>query len=360
MRELQGRKPKDRDFIRTVEGLLFCVVGYLHPPGRYTAYLKYAPASQGRWQRDGVHYHRVLREYSLGSIRETLALLEERYPHYVSYCPVRDMRFSMVPEAFIAEYCVPEVRLQEILAGPRDPLEEAVAGLAEEIAAGAGISLQALGVTGSILLGIHDPAFSDIDLTVYGLENALRVKAWLLEAAQRSAAAGQRPADRVMRLSPEETAVLRAAVQAIHPTLSADEVAYFVGRRWNYLRFGERMFSVHATRSDEEITETYGERLYRDVGTARIRARVVDVSEALFSPAIYGLDDVVVLEGDVRPIRSLISYDRIFADAVDLGAEIEAHGKVERVGEGEYRLVLGTTGIPDGGHLRPLRPKGVP
>jgi len=355
MKGREGRKPKDRDFIRTAEGLFFCVVGYLHPPGKYTAYLKYAPAMEGKWQRDGVHYHRVLREYSLSSVRETLAYLKERHPHYVGYCPVRDLHFSMVPETSVAEYYVPEVRLQELMAAPNDPLEEAVSQLARQTVAGAGISPQSLGVTGSILLGIHDPAFSDIDLTVYGLENALRVKAWLREVAQRPTPARPGGADRVTGLSSEDVTVLRAAVLAIHPTLSADEAAYFVSRRWNYLRFGERMFSVHATRDDAEITETYGEHFYRDVGTARIRARVVDVSEALFSPAIYGLEDVMVLEGDTLPIRSLISYDRIFADAVDPGAEIEAHGKVECVDGKEYRLVLGVTGIPDGGHLRPLR-----
>jgi len=42
------RKPKDRDFVETLEGLLFCVVGYLHPPDKYTAYLKYSPAAEGR------------------------------------------------------------------------------------------------------------------------------------------------------------------------------------------------------------------------------------------------------------------------------------------------------------------------
>ena len=42
------RPPKDRDFVETAEGFFFCLVGYLHPPDRYTAYLKYTPAESGR------------------------------------------------------------------------------------------------------------------------------------------------------------------------------------------------------------------------------------------------------------------------------------------------------------------------
>ncbi len=33
------RKPKDKDFVETVDGLFLCVVGYLHPPDAFTAYL---------------------------------------------------------------------------------------------------------------------------------------------------------------------------------------------------------------------------------------------------------------------------------------------------------------------------------
>src|SRR5947199_7270211 len=43
------RRPKDRDFVETREGFFFCLVGYVHPPDRYLAYLKYTPAAAGKW-----------------------------------------------------------------------------------------------------------------------------------------------------------------------------------------------------------------------------------------------------------------------------------------------------------------------
>jgi predicted nucleotidyltransferase len=31
------RRPRDRDFVETADGLFFCVIGYVHPPARYAA-----------------------------------------------------------------------------------------------------------------------------------------------------------------------------------------------------------------------------------------------------------------------------------------------------------------------------------
>ena len=102
--QLMTRKPKDRDFVETPEGLLFCVVGYLHPPDKYTAYLKYSPAAEGRWQRQGTAYHRELAYYHAHQVGQTLDTLQAHYPGYIHYCPVRDMTFSMVPHDRVRTY----------------------------------------------------------------------------------------------------------------------------------------------------------------------------------------------------------------------------------------------------------------
>ena len=121
------RPPKDRDFIETVEGLFFCVVGYVHPPGRYAAYLKYTPASAGKWARGDVAYRRELPYYHVRHVRRTLEWLEAEHPRYLWTDPTTGLRFSHVPADAVARYYVPERRLAEIVADPggraraRDP-----------------------------------------------------------------------------------------------------------------------------------------------------------------------------------------------------------------------------------------------
>ncbi len=339
------RKPKDRDFIQTKEGMFFCVTGYLHTPGKYTAYLKYSPAPMGKWKSGEIWYRRELEYYHVGNVADTIAYLERNYPQYVHYCPVRGIKFSIVPWEYVRKYYRPEQRLKEILETPRDALEEEVRAFVSEITAYTGIKGEDLGVTGSILLGIHDSRFSDIDLLVYGVENALKVRMALKEG--RSA-----------RIRPVAEKALEewCASVAGHFPLSLKEARYFAGRRWNYGFFEDRYFSIHPTRKDDEIRENYGDRVYREKGVARVRTVVSDASESLFTPAVYRVEDVEALEGDeeVRhQLREVVSYEGLYRDVVDDGEEIEARGKLESVNKRYYRLVIGTTMLRGEGYIKP-------
>lgn len=342
------RKPKDRDFIRTTEGMLFCVTGYLHPPDKYTAYLKYSPAPVGKWRGGEVFYRREMSYYHVRKVSAIVEFLEQHYPHYVHYCPVRGIRFSMIPHQYVKEYYRPEDRLAGILAHPRDALEEELCDMVAEIAAHAGIGTEYLGITGSILLGIHDPRFSDIDLIVYGLENSRRLKAMIQEGRS----------ERFRPVGEEERRAWSQNIAERFP-LTYGQARYLADRRWRYGYFGRRYFSLHPTRRDEEIREGYGDHVYRDRGVVRIAATVVEASESMFLPAIYRLGDVTILEQEVEgpvgdiEIGEIVSYEGLYCEAADAGDEIEARGKLESVDERAFRLVVGTTRLQGGGYLCP-------
>ena len=340
-------RPKDRDFLRTREGMFFCVTGYLHPPDRYTAYLKYSPTplGSGKWRDRETSYRRELSYYHVRNVAETIHYLEQRYPWYVHYCPVRDIRFSMVPREYVARYYDPQERLAEILAGPRDPLEEEARGLAMEIATYSGVMPDDLGVTGSILIGLHDPGFSDIDLLVYGLENARKVRDALSEGGNLQ----------IRRPDAERVAKWCRSVAGRFP-LTQEEARYFAGRRWNYGFYGDRYFSLHPTRTDAEITEQYGDHIYRSRGTARVRAVVAAAEGALFLPATYRVEGVQVLEGNPKAagIREVVSYEGLYSDVADPGQKIEAQGKLESVDGEPRRLIIGTTELEGAGYIKPM------
>jgi predicted nucleotidyltransferase len=342
------RKPKDRDFVRTREGMLFCVTGYLHPPDRYTAYLKYSPAPVGKWKRGEISYHRELAYYHVSRVADTIAYLEQNYPQYVHDCPVRGIRFSMVPHRYVEKYYLPEQRLRDILDNPRDSLEEEVGAFASEIVATTGVKASDLGITGSILLGIHNPQFSDIDLIVYGLENSLKIRAALKEG-------------RLTRIRPVAGRALEEWCASVgeHFSLKYGEARYLAGRRWNYGFFEGRYFSIHPTRKDEEISENYGDRIYRGEGMAKIRAVVTDARQSLFMPALYRVERVEVIEWEAgmqrtEPIREVVSYEGLYRDLVEDGEEIEARGKLEHVDGGTYQLVIGTTMLRGEEYIKPV------
>jgi len=176
-------KPKDRDFIETVEGFLFCVVGYLHPPDGYTAYLKYMPDPTGKWSKGETHYTRVIPYYHVSQVEAVYALLKERHPQYLLNCPVRNITVSSVPCDCVRTYYRPRPRLRSLIAeGASDPLEKRLIDFVLLLSEISGVEESDIGVTGSLLTETHNPKFSDIDLTVYGATPSQRMKRALFRA----------------------------------------------------------------------------------------------------------------------------------------------------------------------------------
>jgi predicted nucleotidyltransferase len=203
-------------------------------------------------------------------------------------------------------------------------------------------------VTGSLLTKSHNPEFSDIDLLVYGQAHAVRLKDRL----------GPDGTAEFLRPSPDKIARWCERTSQ-HHAISIEEAAYLAQRRWNYGYFGHRYVSIHAIRQDDEIREEYGERTYRGQGATRIRAILSDTSESMFLPAKYCVKDVQVLEGEpaATGVRELVSYEGLYSDVADVGALVEAYGKLETVNGTPSRLVIGTT-RPAHGFIKSLARKG--
>jgi predicted nucleotidyltransferase len=328
------RKPKDRDFIETPEGFLFCLVGYLHPDDKYIAYLKYSPAEQGLWKRQEQAYHRQLAYYHAHQVGQTMDFLKEHYPHYVHHSQVWDMDFSMVSHDRVKTYFYPERRLAQILAHPADPLEEETVKVVEAIQRLTGIRSLDLGITGSILLGIHNPEISDIDLIVFGRHNASRLR----EVFSSMALPG---------LSPMDAAYADEWCQGVVKNfgLRYHQARWLIARRWNFVYFGagRHVVSIHPTRSDDEIDEAYGDHQYQDVGVAYLRARIADARDAIFLPAVYAVDQIEILEGPPVEIVEICSYEGLFGQIGESGDWIMARGKLEKIDGGpKHRLVIGS------------------
>jgi hypothetical protein len=335
--------------VETTEGLLFCLVGYLHPPGRYTAYLKYTPARAGKWTRGEVAYRRELPYYHVRHVRRTLAWLEAEHPRYLWTDPSTGLRFSHVPVDAVARFYAPEGRLREILAAPGDPLERETRDLTMLLADAAGLPLDAFGISGSVLLGLHNPAFSDIDLLVYGAAAAQRLHAVI----DQLAGAG------LTRL-PEERRARWRADTAARFGLDPQAVAELDARRWHYRLFRGRYVSLHATRTDGEIREAYGDRRYTPLGRAVVEALVTGGEESCFVPAIYRVADVRWIEGGPGPLDEVVSFEGLYSGAADAGDRILVTGHLEAERAGGRRLVVGSGFLPDGGSLRVTRLRGAP
>ena len=333
---------KDRDYLETDEGLVFCVVGEVHPPERAFAYLKYMVSAE--------ETRRVLRFYSVPHVEETTRMLESRYPEYLFQDVFSGLRFPAVPTSKVKVHHKPENGIKRITMAPRDPLEDKALRLATLLSERAGVPLGNFGVTGSILLGIHNLAYSDIDLIVYGREESARLKE-ALQGLYGEAKVERFKGERLKRWCEEKA--------RLHPLtfLDAEEI---YRRTWNRGVFRGTFFSVHPVRADWEVKETYGDKRLISEGIIEAEATILDASESLFLPALYKIGEVKVSAGlEADGISELVSFEGLYSGIFRKGERVEVRGLLERVesllnGKIYRRILVGSRAAGGGDYVKPL------
>jgi predicted nucleotidyltransferase len=112
-------------------------------------------------------------------------------------------------------------------------------------------------------------------------------------------------------------------------------------------KFMDVDFFVRFVKDLSEIGEKYGDVHYRNVGYAKIKAKVVGDSESIFTPCKYCIEDVAVIKGiKVQPLDEIASFRGRFCEQARAGEAVVAQGKVERVIDKKhdreyFRLLLG-------------------
>jgi predicted nucleotidyltransferase len=334
---------RDRDFLQTREKFFFCVVSPFHPSDRVISYLKYVPAKLGVWGKGEERFKRVMRAYTIPNLLETFNILERSYPHYLFYSLVYNIKMTAVPHEYIVKHFKPEEKLAQLFQTSHlDSLQRKLLNLVSFLAETSDVSLNSFGVTGSILLDIHSPKFSDIDITVYGLKNSLAVKNALTEAYSSSSMV-QRFKEKAL-----ETWLDNKAKN--HP-LTPSEALQIYKRKWNIGSFENTRFSIHPVKLEHKLVEQYGDKTYYPLGAVAIRAVVCENTDYMFLPVVYRVRDVKVIDGpSVTDIEEVVSYESLYDNLAEIGETIIARGKLERVLDKktgkEYHRVL--AGSPEG------------
>jgi predicted nucleotidyltransferase/predicted DNA-binding protein len=153
---------RDRDYLLDRHGIVFKVIGDVHPDGHYLGYVKYHPDPRG----DRRLYGRTYRQNTV--VSKSFGILADRPECYV-YSPVLGCVITGLPRQDLAIHYSARQALVDIAA---DPARVAGARAGDDLRAIITRIMQAgdtelFGVTGSFLVGCHN-ANSDIDLVCYG------------------------------------------------------------------------------------------------------------------------------------------------------------------------------------------------
>jgi len=347
-------------YVESTEGLLFAVKGLVHPPGAVVAYLRYAPDPDGERRREGIPYRRLYH------FEEQEKLLRERCPACLFDDPVFGEQLQGVPRERIRQVYDPCLKLAELRRREGlDELEEKAVEFADLLAGRAKVPESSLGISGSILVGLHTPR-SDLDAVVYGSENCRAVHSVLRELLDEAPLppqswGGPRGGDEVRRLNEEEMKALYAFRSQDTP-MSFEDFVRLEGRKVIQGRFQGCEYFIRFVKAPAEVGERYGDRRYTSLGRAEIEATVAGAGEAIFTPCTYGVEDVrfkaspqspPTLGGktdgwEVGDLREITSFRGRFCEQAREGERVLARGKLEKVvvreGEVYYRLLLGGRG----------------
>lgn len=327
----KGRlRAREGDLILTKDGLFFDVKGYVHPPGRVVAFLRYLPSGAGGRLLSGGRYVKVY------DLRERWKILEEKYPGYIFYDGVFHARLQGVPEAEVKALYEPRRRLEEILASGGRGIEAEAAEMAKTLAEESGCSTGDLGVTGSILAGLQLES-SDLDLVVYGFKQAVKVREALSSLLEEG---------REFEPCDDETLYRIYKARGMDEALSFEAFRENEGGKALQGKFRGRDYFVRCVKDWGEVDEAYGDKIYYPEGRARIEATVVDDGESILTPCRYRVSGVKTLLGRAAAVSEVSSFRGRFCEQASAGDRIEAEGKLERVvdrrrGEESYRLLLG-------------------
>jgi len=325
-------KTREGDLIEDANDSIFDVKGLVHPPDRIIAFPRFVPNPAGERRRADVSYSKV---YALS---ERFAFLEKKFPEYLVHDKVFDNRLCEVPIKVVKNHYHPAERLQNLYREDKlDSVESQALRFVKILKENANLSWSKLGISGSILVGLHTPT-SDIDPVVYGSESCRKTYAALkLLLKDKKSPVKSYSLDGLRRLFDFRS---KDTVTSFEDFVRTESRKVFQGT------FMGRDYFIRFVKDWNEVDEEYGTIQYKSVGYTKIKATVVDDSDMNFTPCRYKISNVEFLEGNcAESVEEIVSFRGRFCDQARNGETVVAQGKVERVqklGEREhYRLLLG-------------------
>jgi len=300
-------KARIRDFFETIEGWIFAVADYSHPEG-LRGMLRYVPDAAGERTANGRRFRKM-------DFDPAFEFLRRERPDYV-----RDLH--TVPEKDVIRLYQPSLGLKAV--AEQDARVGKIAGMLAE----GGVAREQMGITGSMLVGLHSPA-SDIDFVVYGPE-------WwkardILARAKAQGTIGEL-----------DEATWRKIYAKRKPEISLEEFMLHEKRKGNRGMVDGTYFDLLFTRDWSQIQQHPAG---KPAGESRIEANVVNADFAFDSPAIFLLDH--------PDVKEIFCYSHTYAGQALPGEAIEAKGVLEETAFG-LRLVVGTTREARGEWIRSL------
>lgn len=319
---------RDRDVFFDKFGRIYVTLGYLQPPDRVLSFLKYIPCKKGevnpQWKSNKIYYRRIF----WGTVESVKKGLAENIPSYTIADPFFGTDLIQVPHSDIKNHFIPEHRIREIIENPRDSLEKKVAYIAKLLHTVLKIPYKDLGVAGSILWKGHQPNFSDVNMNIYGFENAWKLQRNYEKLVEEDSRV------KLRKVEQWENTMKRITDRC---PLNLEDVKILFLRRKEIYYENEGIGIMPILRPNYDLLPIeYGTEIYKtELDNIKIQGEIVKDIHSLFMPAIYELEPYRNEKNKISDLDSdnlrILIYDGSFRSLFRENDHVKISGTLQKV-----------------------------
>ena len=344
--------------IDTTDGMQCKAYANQHPDGKIIVKPKYIPSHllEGEGLKYRFLFEQKMVRFNLFAKKDKLKVVLEnfrkQFPDYIHQSDDHDNWFFVVPENKIKTIHDPKKGVKQLMSMPKKDLDDYLTLTTDliELILQSGVTLEDIGITHSTLLGNYTPGKSDIDLIIFGKENAWKVQNFLATA--------QHPKLRWKTEAEwKEYYLEHKTSESSHFT--EDEYAKHLARKYYEGMFGETVFTLFSVENEDEVWCKWGSEKYEPQGVVTIKGKVTDHYNSIVRPGFYELDpaSIQMINNETGkelptplPITKVVTYSIPFILQAKKGETLEACGLLEKVTPKEgnedgsknyYRIVVG-------------------
>jgi predicted nucleotidyltransferase len=307
-------------------------LGYSHPLNAFICVAEYAPAQIFTSNNPKAFRNRGKHVFYKFYEDEGWKFVKNNFPQYMIFHETLRKNVIGVKRHNALKVRRPDEKLKRIVRRRvQDQLLSALQSVLEFTTENSGLSMASFGVFGSMLYGFYNPKFSDIDLIIYGKENAIK----LCKALKEFYLDKHSP----FRNEFESEGAIEGK-QWRFQNYSPQEFVWHQRRKMIYALFDDaksgRIIKTEfePVKDWKEIVNEYrSEARIRQKGWVKLFAHITEDRDAPFIPSIYGIKPVKVLHGTryAEEATRIVSYMEEFRLQAQKDERVYVEGNLEEV-----------------------------